>query len=210
VGCFGGLLWIASSGIYADRTSLWIVAIAAGIFGLPAILSVYFGAISLLTRSRAKKSTEILISAAIWCIPIGGVLTGAYLDGTPKARFQRLVMRPMPGSVQDFHWHGWVGMGGDREFFITFRASEADTKSVVQHFQLVPCPEGESIHLAYANTNALEVFNLNLSNRCVSLKFPFEPLASPIAFQSSGELRLGAFVEMVTDRDYRRVYLLLQ
>jgi hypothetical protein len=133
--------------IFAKRTGLWLAPIVDTIFLLPLIAAVYLTVVFLLKRFRITKRAAILIGVSIWGVPAGWALKSAYREGTPKARFERLVTRPMPASIRDFHWNGWVGMGGDQEFYVTFEADQTAAKAIIAHFRLVPMSDADHVGL---------------------------------------------------------------
>jgi len=207
IGFAGGVLLFTALYYQASRTGLWLIPIGI-ILLFPLIASVQLALRGFLIWLRCRTSKVVVAQAVLWLLVVGFHFVQGYSWGTPKASFEQWVMRPTPPSIRNFRWNGWVGIGGDRSVAITFQAEPSATREVIEHYGLVP--ESESKWFIGDTTNETVSCNVNLSNWCTALKFPFEPLTAPVVYRSPEGFKQGHNVELVTDQDFRRVYMRLQ
>lgn len=204
----GGLLLEASLIYGAKRTGIWLAPVMGPFLFVP-LLVLYFGVCWAVNRSRVAPRWMVATRIAFWLVPPLYFMVVGWQEGTPRARFETFVVKPMPASVQNFEWDGWFGMGGDHSVVITFKAAPEDTRRVVEAWKAELDPDSPWWDRTTESTNAAPAHQLNqaLAAYCKN-KVTFELLNEPVAYRLP-QNESGRSWALLTDKAHRRVYLFL-
>jgi hypothetical protein len=186
IGCVGALLVEATFFYAAARTGLYFLPLN-GIFFIP-ILLVGYGILGWFVKRFATTTQwQLGLRAGYWMAIVALFTTWGYVAGTPKAVFERLAMKPMPESVQNFEWRGAVGIDG--HFRYAFQADPDDTRHLIKHLRLEPATNQSQLHaVAFAQSG------FSQSHKTIE---------SPVLYFTTKPWR----VELITDAEHRQVYV---
>lgn len=208
----GAILLELSAIYYALRTGMALHILDGGFF-IPVFLLLYIGIGSLLKRFSVTRHKAIIIKILFsLTLPALNFAYG-YEVGTPKAMFERFVIRPMPESVRDFKWSGGVGIDG--YYFLSFKASPEDVLKIIEKRHLVTgldLPE-DYYRNRFIETNqpGIDPVNYRVSKFCSSAGWPFQNLESPVLYRSTNfadrSIGTGWKKELFTDGAHQQVYL---
>jgi len=192
---------------------------AIGFFLIPLLVLLQTGIGWLLNWSRVSARRVAQGQLAFWVFAVVGVVFCAWVQGTPRGAFKRLVMDPIPPSIQVKAWNGMVGLEGF--YTLYFEADPDDMAKVIAGLHLTrimdsawfsPPPPSPLLITNLTLTPSENYFHWRLSNHCAWIKVPFTKLERPEVYglASSEEKKKDRWVgTLLMDEEHRKAFYLL-
>jgi len=218
IGLLGTIAVEAAMVFYAWRTGV-ILFPAFGFVLIPLLIWFQTGIGWLLNWFRVSGRRVCQVQIGFWIFAVAGIVFCGWVEGTPRGAFRRLVMDPIPSSVQVKEWNGMVGLEGFYTFY--FEADPDDMAKVINGLHLIrimdsawfspPSPSRLLItNLILAPSE--NYFHWKLSNHCAWVKVPFTKLDGPEVCglsNSEGKMKDRWVGTLLMDREHRKAFYVL-
>jgi len=144
-----------------------------GIVLIPLLLLLHAGIAWLLRRFLVSRGSVGLVQIGSWVLALLGIVFWGWVEGTPRGAFRRLVMDPIPSSVQVKSWNGMVGLEGF--YTLYFEADPDDMAKLINGLHLTrmmdsawfsPPSPSRLLITNLVMTPSENYFHQRLSNHC--------------------------------------------
>ena len=189
-----------------------------GIFLIPLLVLFQTGIGWLLNWFRVSGRRICEVQFGFWFLAVVGIVLCGWVQGTPRGAFKRLVMDPIPSSIQVKAWNGGVGLEGYYTFY--FEADPDDMAKVINGLHLTRImdsgwfspPSASALLITKSETPSENYFHWKLSNYCAWIKVPYTKLDGPEVYglpNSEGKMKDRWVGTLLIDREHRKAFYVL-